>query len=178
MSYFVLLVALGAALSGSPTKNRSRDESEARRLVDQLGADSFAAREAASKDLTAMGEQALSALRSAVKSTDPEVRWRASKLVRAIEGEARRRQLEDIKKSKLPPREKGRKLKTFINKGMTRQAAEAILGPGDILFDLDVQEGNIDNLTVIYFKNYALTIDFVKLLSDVSRVNEIRVREK
>lgn len=54
------------------------------RLVEQLGAPEFAAREAASKKLTAIGEPALPLLKHATQSTDPEVARRANTLVATI----------------------------------------------------------------------------------------------
>jgi uncharacterized protein (TIGR03067 family) len=49
-----------------------------------LGQDSFFEREAATTELTAIGEPALDALRKAVSGDDPEIRWRAEWLVEEI----------------------------------------------------------------------------------------------
>jgi hypothetical protein len=54
-------------------------------LIRELGHDEFAKRETATKDLHALGELALDALRKAAADGDPEVRVRASRLVEAIE---------------------------------------------------------------------------------------------
>jgi uncharacterized protein (TIGR03067 family) len=52
------------------------------RLIKQLGDDSFEKREAASRELDAIGEPALAALRKAAASgDDPEIRRRAEKIV-------------------------------------------------------------------------------------------------
>jgi hypothetical protein len=61
------------------------DPAEIDRFVRQLGSDSFAKRQAASKGLEAIGESALEALRKAAKGGDAEVRRRATELVRTIE---------------------------------------------------------------------------------------------
>jgi uncharacterized protein (TIGR03067 family) len=54
-------------------------------LIKQLGADEFAQREAASKELEAIGEPALAPLREAAKSgRDAEVRLRAAQIIKAI----------------------------------------------------------------------------------------------
>ncbi len=54
-------------------------------LIRQLGHDEFQAREAAGRDLKAIGEPALVSLREALESADPEIRHRAARLVAAIE---------------------------------------------------------------------------------------------
>jgi uncharacterized protein (TIGR03067 family) len=54
-------------------------------LIKRLGDDSFAKREAASKELEAIGEPALAALQKAAASTDDaEVQWRAEQIVRNV----------------------------------------------------------------------------------------------
>jgi hypothetical protein len=70
--------APGAAPPGPP---------EVARLIRQLGSDSFAEREAASRRLAAVGEPALGPLREAgARSDDAEVRRRANRLVKRIQG--------------------------------------------------------------------------------------------
>jgi hypothetical protein len=55
-------------------------------LIRQLGDEKFVVRQTASKELEAIGESALAALRKAAASSDsPEIRRRAEQLVRAIE---------------------------------------------------------------------------------------------
>ena len=54
-------------------------------LINQLGDEDFARREQATKDLTAYGNRALSALRIAVKNKDPEVKSRAQEALDQIE---------------------------------------------------------------------------------------------
>jgi formylglycine-generating enzyme required for sulfatase activity len=54
-------------------------------LIGQLGDDAFARREAAGRDLVAVGEEALAALREAAESNEQlEVRRRAERIIRAI----------------------------------------------------------------------------------------------
>ena len=60
------------------------------RLIRQLGHDEFAKREAASKELDAIGEPALDALRKAAASSDDaEIRRRAERIVDAVTGRIR-----------------------------------------------------------------------------------------
>jgi hypothetical protein len=66
-------------LPGTPDDSTRIDQ-----LIKQLGSEQFAEREAASRELAAYGESALSALRRASRSEDPEVRRRARELLRAI----------------------------------------------------------------------------------------------
>jgi uncharacterized protein (TIGR03067 family) len=74
----VLLAAPGGLLGnppGEPVAGRVA------RLIEQLGHDQFAKREEASKELDAIGEPALAALRKAGASRDdPEIRRRAEKI--------------------------------------------------------------------------------------------------
>ena len=58
---------------------------EVARLIAQLGSDRFAEREAASKRLEEIGEPALDALHKALSSGDLEVRYRARRIVAALE---------------------------------------------------------------------------------------------
>jgi hypothetical protein len=76
-------ISLIGALGVSPDKGTTTDRVD--RLIKQLGDDDFADREAASKELEALGEPALAALRKATASSaDPEIQRRAEQVVRAI----------------------------------------------------------------------------------------------
>jgi WD40 repeat protein len=77
ISSLLLVLALPAWSEPQPA--------EIERLIKQLGSDSFAEREAASKALKDIGEPALDALRKATKVNDLEVRLRAELLVEAVE---------------------------------------------------------------------------------------------
>src|SRR3712207_5605042 len=85
--WFPLLVAalvaggagLPAALAGGERAGRVAV------LVEQLGSEKFAERQAATTELEALGAPALEALRQAAQGKDPEVRRRAQTLVRQIE---------------------------------------------------------------------------------------------
>jgi len=61
------------------------DEAGVARLVAQLGAASWAERQEASVRLAALGEAARAALEGAAKSSDPEVAWRARRLLERLE---------------------------------------------------------------------------------------------
>jgi hypothetical protein len=79
----VLLATQARTLRGDPGKET--DAERIARLVQHLGDDAFAKREAASKQLTAIGAPALAALRkAAVSSEDLEIRLRAKRIVGAI----------------------------------------------------------------------------------------------
>jgi WD40 repeat protein len=80
-SSLLLVLALPAS-SEQPAKVSS---AEVERLIQQLGSDSFAKREAASKALDAIGEPALEALQKAITASgDAEVRRRAKMLAQAV----------------------------------------------------------------------------------------------
>jgi len=59
--------------------------SEGTRLIEHLGSEKFAEREAASKRLAEIGEPALDALHKALRSDDLEIRCRARRIVAAVE---------------------------------------------------------------------------------------------
>src|SRR5262249_13100262 len=64
----------GAGQPGGPTVSVSKDDrTEAEKLVEQLGNDSFQEREAAEKTLRAMGGKAYAAVRAGKKSNVPEI---------------------------------------------------------------------------------------------------------
>ena len=73
--------ALAVARAQSP------DEPRIARLVRELGAESFAARQAANQALLQLGAAGRSALEAAVQSTDPEVRLRARDLLQRLRTE-------------------------------------------------------------------------------------------
>jgi hypothetical protein len=77
-----LAAAVVAASAGDEKKPAPAD---AERLVRQLGSAKFSDREAAVQALDGLGAAALSALREGAKSTDPEVRRRASELLAKVE---------------------------------------------------------------------------------------------
>ena len=168
----VLLVVVVPAVAAPAT------EVEVNRLVCLLGNDSFAEREAATRRLEALGECALPTLIGAKSSPDPEVRRRVARLLYPFREQERRREIQAIKSSEMSPEEKGQRLKAFFNEGMKQQAVETALGRGDILLDLHVLGDNNECVMIVYYKRYAMTICFVKLLSDVSRIHDVRVREK
>jgi hypothetical protein len=81
----LLPLLLGLALIGlAAVPAPASDEATISKLIDQLGADSFADREAASKALDKIGAPALEAVQKATKSGDAEVRKRATELAGRI----------------------------------------------------------------------------------------------
>src|SRR5262245_14412515 len=80
------LVAVALAARGASQADRGKEEAERiASLIRQLGDDEFKKREAASKELDAIGEPALSALRKAAASSDDlEIRRRAQRILRTI----------------------------------------------------------------------------------------------
>jgi uncharacterized protein (TIGR03067 family) len=78
----VILTSQAGMLCADPDK-----DTEAQRivgLIQQLGDDELEKREAASKELEAIGEPALAALRKAASSEDAEVRRRAESVIEAL----------------------------------------------------------------------------------------------
>jgi uncharacterized protein (TIGR03067 family) len=82
----VCLAVIGGLLGDSPDE---RMAARIARLIEQLGHNEFAKREAASKELDAIGEPALDALRRATSHEDAEIRQRAEKIVSTITGRIR-----------------------------------------------------------------------------------------
>jgi RNA polymerase sigma factor (sigma-70 family) len=90
------VVCGGLAMTGVPggsqpaTAPAPRAASDpAAKLVEQLGAPEFADREEAARKLREMGLKAEAALRSALRSENPEVRDRAAKLLTAVRADSR-----------------------------------------------------------------------------------------
>jgi uncharacterized protein (TIGR03067 family) len=81
-------------LRGDP--DRGADAGRVARLIRQLGHEAFTKRQAASKELEAIGEPALAALRKAATDGDPETRRRAEQVIEAIAGRVTRRELEKL----------------------------------------------------------------------------------
>jgi len=97
---FVLLILGGtssvgsATVLGNPDKDVTTDRVAG--LIKQLGNAKFAKREAAGKDLVAIGEPALGALRQAAAAADPEVQARAERIIAAICKRVTTRELEKL----------------------------------------------------------------------------------
>jgi hypothetical protein len=72
----VVLLVLTAVTTGQGLRSEAP---HIQRLVEQLGSDSFAEREAATKALKEIGEPALEALEEAAKSTDSGAKARAKR---------------------------------------------------------------------------------------------------
>src|SRR5262245_34658276 len=75
-----------------PTRKRALAAAEIAALVRQLGDDRFEKREAASRALAEAGEPALSAVRKASSSDDPEVRRRATRVLVVLKKHAIQRE--------------------------------------------------------------------------------------
>jgi HEAT repeat protein len=95
----MILVGQAGALRGDPGKET--DAERIARLIKQLGDDSFATREAASKELKGIGAPAVAALRKAsASSDDPEIRLRAKRIEEAITGAAAKAELAKLQASR------------------------------------------------------------------------------
>lgn len=144
MSLFVLLVSIVTVAEPrcgpghDEAADRSRKEAppaavkvgeaNVRRLIERLASPSYQEREAATRGLAALGERALPALKKAAASKDPEVKRRATQLLKPLEAKVRIREMGRIVASKLSPQEKGRQLKGLITEGMSYKELERVLG--------------------------------------------------
>src|SRR5262245_8638210 len=82
----MLLIVSGGLLGEQPAESMA---DRIARLVKQLGHDEFAKRNEASKELDAIGEPALPALRKAAADGEAEVQRRAERLIASITGRVR-----------------------------------------------------------------------------------------
>ncbi|MFN0016741.1 MAG: SUMF1/EgtB/PvdO family nonheme iron enzyme [Pirellulaceae bacterium] len=80
-AFLLSILALGGLWGDTAEKDETTKKIEA--LVQQLGDEDFAKRDAASKDLDTLGDKALALLRKAATGDDAEVRWRAQLLLAA-----------------------------------------------------------------------------------------------
>jgi hypothetical protein len=78
-----------------PAAKPTADAARIKQLVDDLGSDDFHVREAASKELTELGEQARAALEAAKKSDVAEIRFRADQILRRLDGRRGERKVDD-----------------------------------------------------------------------------------
>jgi RNA polymerase sigma factor (sigma-70 family) len=85
----------------SKITTKDADAERIAKLIDQLGSDTFADRETASRELERLGAAALEALRQAAQSQDLETRRRAQALVTKIEKEQTSRDLLQAKSVRL-----------------------------------------------------------------------------
>ena len=87
MKTAILTVGLVLALAAAePAQQAGKSEPSTPDLIEQLGDTAFKVRRHAEDVLRGLGGDAVDALtKAAVDHTDPEVRWRAKRLLRAIE---------------------------------------------------------------------------------------------
>jgi hypothetical protein len=105
------------------------DAAPINRLIEQLGSEVYAEREAATKALDRLGEPSLEHLhRASEKTDDVEIRRRTEGLLKTIEPRVVVERALAIRKSQLSPEEKGRMLRPLIQVGMTGEEVSRILG--------------------------------------------------
>jgi hypothetical protein len=120
------------------------------RLIEQLGSEVYAEREAASRALKRLGEPALEPLQKArQESLDAEIRRRAERLVAIIEPPVIEARARAIRESQLTPEEKGRRLMPLVKEGMTHDEVFRILGSAIS------EEGN-----VAYYQEYGFAVRY------------------
>lgn len=78
------LAVLAMAVSIHADPGKASQAERVAGLIRQLGHDDFAVRDAAGKELEAIGEPALEALRKSTADADPEVQMRAAQIVQAV----------------------------------------------------------------------------------------------
>ena len=83
-----LIIGLGIGTVMAVPSSPGADQNKIGQLIAKLGSDNFRERDAANKELDAIGEPALEALRKAAKSNDMEVAKRATDLIGKIEQRA------------------------------------------------------------------------------------------
>src|SRR5579862_3763892 len=78
----MLVISAGVlAADAAPPKTESPSPEKIKVLIQALGSEDFTTRKAAEKELARAGQPALEPLQAALKSTDPEVRAAAERLV-------------------------------------------------------------------------------------------------
>ncbi len=130
-----------------PKKGEPKPDPVIVKLVEQLGAAEFAEREAAAKQLRALGVRAEPALKATLRSDDPEVRQRVSKILSEIRTDALAALVKefDPAKEQQPDHPIWKRFKTIA--GDTRAARDLFAGiikNANWLRRLDTAEANPD----------------------------------
>lgn len=86
-----VILSLGGLVAAQDKNDTTKDVERIRELVADLGHKDFEAREKAYNDLRKIGEPARNDLKKALDSEDPEVRWRASRLLCLLDSEKTKR---------------------------------------------------------------------------------------
>jgi hypothetical protein len=90
----------------SVADKKSELDLKIKNLIKDLGADEAQIREKATKELKEIGEPAISALKEAAQSDDPEVSWRSMIILRAIERNKTETQEDKAESNPKKPKEK------------------------------------------------------------------------
>jgi hypothetical protein len=148
----LILLSLAAPQPVSLTSDASRID----QLIQQLGSEFYAEREAATKALDRVGVPALGALyKASESSSDAEISRRAQGLLKRIEPRAYRERALSIRNSKLSPEEKAVRLKPMLNEGMICEEVNRLLGQPITVF-------SIYGGSTSYYEACGLTIEFDK----------------
>jgi hypothetical protein len=135
-----LILCLACSL---PTPTASYPE-EIDSIIHELGNREYRYRVAASRALENLGKQILSDGNveqciqymttlgaAAANSADPEIRYRAQRLIDGLQPRVTEKMAKKIRDSRLTQSEKGRKLRVFLKVGMSREQVWRLLGvPG------------------------------------------------
>jgi hypothetical protein len=123
----MILIALGMTLL--ELQRLGSEAAKIDQLIQQLGSDIFAEREAATNSLKSIGLTAFEPLRRATENADEaEIRRRAQLLVTFFQPRANENRALTIRHSRLSPEEKAKRLKPFLSEGMTGDQVVRLLG--------------------------------------------------
>jgi hypothetical protein len=122
---------------GTQTDDPSKKD-EISALIEKLGEESYEEREEAFEAIQAYGDKARPLLKEALENEDPEIRWRALRLLSDLDGKGVKRLETARKKEKAPRRPfEGRGLKGMKDKGLWPSPPSFFPGRGFRGFDLD-----------------------------------------
>ncbi|BBM85217.1 hypothetical protein [Candidatus Uabimicrobium amorphum] len=164
MKYWVMIFSL---LITSMTFAQS--EKEITDLIAKLGSDEFKVREEATEKLTEIGQTALPLLREAENHQDPEVSWRATKIIKRIT-EKQLQQENIVKKEERQRKQSTPFAKEFEYKGPGFRFKFRFSGNVDDLFDVEkfLKDGDIPEfLKRRQFKH--VPKDFIRDIEDFQR---------
>ena len=165
-------VAVGGFTLTGQTRAATTQPDESGELVKQLGSDEFARREAAAKKLRALGTVAEPALRVGLKSDDPEVRQRSTRLLAEVRKDSldARVQASNPDNAAEPDHPVWRRFKSVAGNDASARAlfAELVADPRRLRL-LDDVDRNPDSAGDVYRAEVNANYKFVEKLWDRQR---------
>lgn len=136
MTMTTALLLLLPAMAQEAPKRGDPVQARVRELIRELGAEEYATREAADRELRKIGRPAVPELKKALESEDLEIRERARRILGEVQSSPTRGSV-GTRSKREPPEEIAPKIPSGV------QVVIRVVGGGEVPFDLEIRNGAV-----------------------------------